>query len=854
MTRPDSPDDGDRRQALRQANDERRRWQRVEEALADALELDPRDRAAYVERLDVDVREEVADLVNAADSPPTVMSRDSLFDDGVPTLEGTRLGSYRLGRLLGRGGMGEVYLAQRVEGDFEQQVAVKVMAHGPRALESRFLRERRILAALDHPGIAGIQDGGRLADGRPYFVMPYVEGVPLTEASQGLDLEGRLRLLLQVVDLVAFAHRNLVVHRDLKPSNILVGDDGRATLLDFGIAKLLDDEANGDGDRAGDPNLLTTRGSNYFTVVYAAPEQLRVERVSVQTDVYALGVLLYELVAGSAPFVETGIASFDLARRICDQDPPPPSRETRLRDRRLSDVDAIALKCLRKRPEDRYESVAALGDDLRACLQLRPVRAREGSRRYLASRFLLRHWAAALAVLVVVGALALGTVVAVAGQRRAERESARAQAVAEALGDVFELTDPDLSAGGLVSAADLLGAGVQKARALEDQPHTEASLLSIVAAGYRRLGMYDEGREAAQRSLELYRRLGSETSDEAREVLLELAEIERLAARFDEAEAIYDELLDSGETRPSMLSDIWNGLGLLAYERGDFAAATAQWQRSLDLSKQAEPAGGPLTARALSNLADGALSENDREGAELLLRESLAMLERTVGEKNSDTVTVLSNLARVVKAGGDLEAARPLYVRVLELRRRLYGEGHPRVAQATNNLATVEYAAGDFVAAGRTFQQALDFWLLSLPADHPDVLGTRTNLAMVELRLGHHDEAIRHLEEILRRTVEHYGADHAQVPVAECRLAKAEVAAGRLAAALVRLERILPHLESDWGAEYRSTLDARGLRAEALAGLGRCEEASTELARVEQADAKRAAKYNPAVSAACATK
>jgi tetratricopeptide (TPR) repeat protein/predicted Ser/Thr protein kinase len=346
---------------------------------------------------------------------------------------GTRLGPWQVQRLIGRGGSGEVYLAARADGAFQQKVAVKLLQQGAVAESSRFQSEREILARLEHPGIARLLDGGVHRDGRPYMVMEYVEGTSLTEFCEAskLDLTGRLRLFIEVCEVVSSAHRRLVVHRDLKPRNILVTQDGRVKLLDFGVAKLLDAVAG---------PFANEKTSAPLTPDYAAPEQLTGQAITTATDVYALGVVLFELLSARKPFRNTDVPVAQAVRAVLQDAAPVPSRAARANTARAvpsrlleGDLDAIVAKCLRKEPEHRYESVEALERDIWRYLNNEPVSAREGARLYVLGRFLRRHrWSVAAAAFVVLALAAGLAVVSWQAHRIAlERDIARRAATRE---------------------------------------------------------------------------------------------------------------------------------------------------------------------------------------------------------------------------------------------------------------------------------------------------------------------------------------------------------------------------------------------------------------------------------------
>ncbi len=434
-----------------------------------------------------------------------------------------RLGVWRLQSLLGRGGMGRVYLAHRDDGEFRQQAAIKLLDRPSdrSELAARFRTERQILAGLQHPHIAGLLDGGLSSDGVHWFAMEYVEGAPITVwcDRQRLPVAARLRLFVSVCDAVAYAHHHLVVHRDLKPGNILVDSQGQVKLLDFGIAKLLDQEA---AEHTGTAVQL-------FTPEYAAPEQIRGEPPTAAVDVHALGLLLHELLVGCRPYQDTGRNTAAMAQAILTQEPARPSSfliegrgtdhgvdspdqraalrgltAASLRQRLRGDVDAIILKALRKQPEHRYDSVRAMADDVLAVLERRPVAARQGGRRYRLQRFLRRHAVAvalgAMALLALVGGLAVALWQGHEARMHrvaALEESAKSRAVADFLSEVFLAANPELTDGRDLPASELLEHGVASLRERTDiDIGSRVHLLSRMAHAYR-------GMKRADRTLAL---------------------------------------------------------------------------------------------------------------------------------------------------------------------------------------------------------------------------------------------------------------------------------------------------------------------------------------------------------------
>ena len=451
-------------------------WPRLEALLDRALDMDEHARSVLLEEVRADdpaLADELGTLLRAAETTGGPLDGSvvdllgdeflsEVTDQGQDALAaGHRLGAYRIVSVLGMGGMGRVFLAERADGQFEQRVALKVLrwdAAGPDVVR-RFKLERQVLASLEHPGIARLLDGGITEDGLPYLVMELVEGTTIDQycAQRASGLSERIRLFLEVCASVQYAHANLVVHRDLKPLNILVTQAGRTKLLDFGVAKLLD---------ASDAAITHADGAP-ITPKYAAPEQVLGDPVTTATDVYALGVLLHELLAGGRPHEADDPGPTEIARRIVSEDPALPSRSAQERAGReqddglpsptalKGDLDSILIKALRRRPDDRYSSVDQFASDLRRYLGNEPVAARDAGIPYRVRRFVRRHRVGVMAMVAVLASLGVGTGVAlsqarqaVAESRRALEEADRADRIATALGGVFDVANPFEGASG----------------------------------------------------------------------------------------------------------------------------------------------------------------------------------------------------------------------------------------------------------------------------------------------------------------------------------------------------------------------------------------------------------------------
>src|SRR5437762_2150810 len=419
------------------------RWKRVEAVFEQALELPQGQRAAFLQEncnSDAEVRREVESLLNSheragnfIDQPSLFFADDTLRDNGSTLQAAELIGSYRIVRELGRGGMGTVYLAERADEKYKKRVAIKLIKRGmdTDAVLRHFRNERQILAGFDHPNIARLFDGGTTDDGLPYFVMEYVEGLPINEycAAYKISLVDRLKLFREVCAAVSYAHRHTVIHRDIKMSNILVTSEGTPKLLDFGIAKILQPGIESEA-------LMTMTGVRPMTPEYASPEQVRGEPVTTASDVYSLGVVLYELLTGRLPYHFTSRSPSDVAREITNTEPPRPStvvsnnnQQSEITNQKFlrGDLDNIVLMALRKEPERRYQSVEQFSEDIGRHLAARPVLARKDTVGSRAGKFVRRNKVATAAASSVSFSLLSGIVATTWEAQRAKAEKARAE-------------------------------------------------------------------------------------------------------------------------------------------------------------------------------------------------------------------------------------------------------------------------------------------------------------------------------------------------------------------------------------------------------------------------------------------
>jgi serine/threonine-protein kinase len=741
------------------------RWQRVEALFAEAMEREPALRKAFVRSAtggDAELEREVLSLVDAADTDTRFLGTPlvDLGSEGVPGSAGIgparRLGRYRLVRLLGRGGMGEVHLAVQEGDDFERTVAVKLIRSGAESdeLALRFRRERRILARLRHDHIAGLLDGGTDDDGTLYVVMEFVDGRRIDRYcdDRDLDVGTRVRLMLDVCDAVQHAHRNLVLHRDLKPANILVTDAGVVKLLDFGIAKLLD------GD-APDAAPLTRTDHRILTPEYAAPEQIRGEEATTASDVFALGVVLYELLAGVHPW-----ATVEPHERLSAIEYGPPSRpsevvtgstaDTSRRRRRLAgDLDTILLKALRAEPQRRYPTVDALADDLRRHLDGRPVSARPDTLGYRTSRFVRRNraavTAASLVLLTVLGATSTLAVQRTRTAARVEAERDKLLATRDFLLEMFGAVGPDEVGGGEVSARALLDAQTARVDGYGDRPELQAEVQYVLADGYQRLGLVDDARPLAEASLATRRALlGAEHPDVARaEGLLgwidreggdPAAAEERLRAAVASARAADD-------PAAAGLAKSLNDLGVTLGDLGRHEEAIETFEEALAL-REAAGASGEGDGRAIgitsNNLANAHWALGERDEAIRLMERSVAALESALGPEHGRVWLARANLLafRTETAPGEERIAAWREHRAGA--EALFGTNHRETARATQflagyllqNLSGPQGGAERVVEARGLYDQAIEVAASTFGPDHPrtaDMLVGRSHAAML---------------------------------------------------------------------------------------------------------------------------
>ncbi len=835
------------------------RWRQVQRLFHQTLEKDPERRAEFLaEAADGEaLRHEVEGLLAAADPAEArisgVIARtlEQATRSRQDAASGDLIGPYRILRELGHGGMGTVYLAERADEHYRQQVAVKVARSGleGRDFLLRLRQERQILAHLEHPNIARLLDGGNTGDGAPYLVMEYVEGEPIDRyCEQGrLSIAARLRLFDQVCSAVQAAHRHLVVHRDLKPNNILITSDGTPKLLDFGIAKLLDPS------RLPEPPVATACGVRILTPEYASPEQIRGEPASTATDVYSLGVLLFRLLTGASPYAVDRRQRRAMERAICEQEAPKPStvagrmaaEQARhfgarsaagLRRRLHGDLDNIVGMALRKEPGRRYSSVERLADDLRRHLAGLPVRARAATHGYRIRKFLARHRLVAsltAAMILLVGALAILHTARLAAERdRSRQAEQQATQIAEFLRGLFEHADPSQARGQEVTARELLEQGAARIESeLAEQPEVRAALMDLIGTVHQNLGLFEPAEPLIREALEIRRRRFGDEHPEVAASLHHLAAWLHAAGRYQDAEALYRRVLDMRRRllgdRHGEVAESLTGLADLLYDLDRHEPAERLFSQALDIRRQLHGPRHPGVAASLNDLGVVRYARGDAAGAEPLLREALAIRRQRFGATHPEVAITLSALGSVSLALGDGEQAEALFEDVLEMRRRLYGPRHPAVATSLNNLGELRRRLGDIPGAIPPLSEALEIVGELQGERHLDYSESLENLALALSSGGDPAAAEPLYRKALVITREILGEDHRRTTLTQLRLGDALSAQGKRSAAEEIYRQALSH-------RRRQFADTPWEITSALVRLGRALLAGGEAAAAEE--------------------
>ena len=759
---------------------------------------------------------------------------DATLDRASTTPESKSIGPYRLLQLLGEGGMGEVWLAEQKK-PIHRTVALKLIKAGmdTKAVVARFESERQALALMDHPNIARVFEAGSTAEGRPYFVMEYVPGLPLTEYcdKHRMTLKERLELFVQVCDGVQHAHQKAIIHRDLKPSNVLVLEqDNKAIpkIIDFGLAKAT-------GRRLTDNTMFTELGVMLGTPEYMSPEQTdqREQNIDTRTDVYSLGVILYQLLVGVLPFEERELRAAgieEILRVIREQEPPKPS--TRIRSlgpasaasaekrqeqpqsfvRHLQgELDWVTMKALEKDRIRRYGSPAELSADIGHYLRNEPVLAHPPSAAYRASKFVRRHrWAVAAAASAVVLLIAFAAVTAVQARRiaaerdRASRQAEAAERVANFMKGMFKVSDPSQARGNSITARELLDrASKEIDTGLAKDPETQAQLMDVMGEVYESLGLYPQAHPLFEHAVDIQRRLHGPRNRETLRSEEHLAWISLEEGHYAEAEKLARGTLDIerqvlGQDDLDTLRSM-RVLGATLHREGHYADAEKMEREELDIERRVLGPEHPDTLRTLNNLAGVLRDEGRYAEEEKTEREVMDIRRRLFGPEHPETLVTMNNLASTLANEKRYAEAASMDRQVLDIERRVLGPEHPETVRTLNDLALTLDEQGSYPEAEKMYREVIDIRRRVLGPEHPDTVMAIMNLGAPLEHEGRYAEAEKLNREVLEIQRRVLGPEHPSTAITVYDLSCLAARQGHKDQALSLLRESVDHGLPPWG-------------------------------------------------------
>lgn len=836
----------------------------IDSIVQQAQGLGPRERAAYLRQACGADETLLSRVLLALHEHSASQAWDDLHDEGDPAavavepIEGQRLGAYRILRRLGSGGMGDVYLAERADEEYHQQVAIKLVRAGaftPQIL-GRLRTERQILARLQHPNIARLLDGGRAPDGTPYLVMEYIDGEPIDIHCdrRRLTLPQRIELVRTVCAAVHYAHQNLIVHRDLKPNNILITTSGEVKLLDFGIAKLLDTR------HSAHTLAVTHIDYRVMTPAHASPEQVRGDGITTASDIYVLGVLLFELLSGRKPFQLVGSRLTDMERIICEQEPPLPSAmversaqespeliddivtcrsttRSRLEKDLRDDLDNIVMMAMRKDPARRYHSAEQLSADLERHLQGQPVLATRDSWPYRTGKFVSRHrWAviaSAAAILLLTG---FAIVTFVQARRIAHErdvvaaERSRAEQISSFLVELFELSDPSKSRGNQVTARELLDIGSRRVRVgLADQPETRATLLGTIGRVYSSLGLYGDSVSLLEEALKSRIAIYGPKHEQVAEAMVAIGSALCEQGKLDECEhqlrgalAMQQELLGptAVEIAPTLME-----YAKLTLARGSIDIAERYYTESLDLYRRHGQERTTQAASVMNGLAGLYAYRGDYAKAEDLYRTALDIDRQTLGQDHPQVAMHVHDLAVQLQMQGKMADAEPLYIESTDMLKRILGPTHPHTLDALANYGRFLRRKGDLDRAESVLHDVLVNDRIARGERHPFIGHDLVSLANVRLDRANYQGAEQDLKAALDIYKESLPPDHPYVASALSALGRAQLGEGHTAEAEATLRNALAMAEKSLESDSGPVMVVKGALGQALYAQRRAGEA-----------------------------
>ncbi len=812
----------------------RTRFALLQALFEEALERPAADRPAFLEARaagDRVLQVEVLELIRAHERAEagfkSPVSASALIDavTGEDRWIGRRVGAWQVVRLVGVGGMGAVYEAVRADDQFRKRVAVKFLHQnaGSVVAISRFKAERQILANLNHPNIASLVDGGVTDDGQPFLVMEFIDGQSITRWAdeRKLSLRARIGLMQQVCAAVQSAHQGLVVHRDLKPGNILVTSEGQVKLLDFGIARLLTPE--GDADQP-----LTFAGHRSFTPDYAAPEQVRGLPVGTTADVYALGVVLFELLTGRRPFDFKGKLLAEIEEVVCKQ--PPPHAEVD------ADLDAIVQMALRKEPGRRYGSADLFARDLEYYLAGRPVSARPDGVTYRMGKLMRRRKLETAAIALAIVSLVVGLVATTRQARRAEAQSRRAEQVTAFLTTMLGSANP-ASLGRDVTVREVLDSAAVHADTLHNSPALEGEVRTIIGSTYMALGEFEAGEAQLGRAVSAYRTQAPSGDYTTGIALTRQSHALEYLGRYEDADSVLHlasaVFVTHPHTDPLEQATFLDHRARILQRLGQNAEANPLLQRALSLTLQYAPGRDSLLAYAYVNLGHVTSELGQHQAAESLYVLGIAAARRAYGNEHPELAAMLSPYATVLERVGKVPQSDTVFLQVLAMRRKLLGPEHPEYAWTMFNYADLLLMQKRYAESAQWSREVLKLRGKSLPETH---MAVSTSMGVLGRALGRMDSleaGERWLRESLALRQKTLPEDHWLLASSESVLGAHFTLARRYDEAESLLLPAEKKLVEARGEEARVVADARGRLVELYTAWGKPEVAAEWQAKVD---------------------
>jgi eukaryotic-like serine/threonine-protein kinase len=883
------------------------RWQQVQSLFHEAADMPRAEQRVFLETRcgdDAALVSEVLVLLEEDARGGSLLDGDvaevasQIFNDPASDpLPFKEFGPYRIKQALGEGGMGVVYLAERE--DLGNQVAIKILrdAWVSPARRERFNAEQRTLAQLNHPSIARLYDADTSPDGTPFFVMEYVEGVPLTDycRTKKCTIPERLRLFRAVCEAVLYAHQHAVIHRDLKPSNILVKDDGSIRLLDFGIAKHL--------ENLGELVDQTITGLRLMTPAYAAPEQIRGEQVGIHSDVYSLGVVLYELLAGQLPFDLSSGTPAQAEKVLTKQEAAKPSDAAAKSAATVSaetngsgvtasraawaDLDVLCLTAMHKDPQRRYQSVEALIRDVDHYLSGEPLEARPDTWHYALGKFVRRHWqlvsAAAVMFTLLVGLVIFYTVRLTRARNSALTQAARTQRIQRFMLNLFQGGDPSAGPADDLRVVTLLDRGVQEARSLDAEPAVQAELFETLGGIYQKLGKLEQADALMESALAKREALYGPDSTETAKGLLALGSVRDAEARYGDAERLIRQALDRDKrhlpandpavakamlalggvledrgaydqsiaileqtvqlysapgSEPADLADSLYELGNAQFYAGHYEKSEEINERALAIYKQIYGERHPRVADVLINLGAIRLDTGHYREAEQYDREALDIVQSWYGKDNPETATDLTILARSLVYQKRYDEASDLLQQSLAIKERTFGKVHPSVASTLNELGSVALQEDKYDAAEQYFRRMVDIYRTDYGEQHYLYATALSNLASVYTAQQQWTRAEKLYRQAISIYVESQSPTHMNTGIARIKLGRTLLRQHRYADAEAETHAGYDILSPQMDSKVSWLMNARKDLAEEYEGMNQPEQAAKFRAEIAATDAK----------------